>query len=75
MNLAFFLHVHLMFEARILTMFSSLSITDKSEMSRFLMTGETSLMNKSSSLLFFTIKNLDILMFSSAMEIEIVRGA
>ena len=64
-----------MFEARILTMFSSLSITDKSEMSRFLMTGETSLMNKSSSLLFFTIKNLDILMFSSAMEIEIVRGA
>ena len=64
-----------MFEARVLTIFSSLSMTDKSEMSRFLMMDEIFLMNESSSLLFFTIENLDILMFSSTMKIKIVRVA
>ena len=64
-----------MFEARVLTIFSSLSMTDKSEMSRFLMMDEIFLMNESSSLLFFTIENLDVLMFSSTMKIKIVRVA
>ena len=63
-----------MFEVRVLKLFSSLSMTDKLEMSRFLIIDETSLMNKSSSSLFFTIENLNILIFSSAMGIEIVRG-
>jgi len=60
---------------RVLTTFSSLSMTDKSEILRFLITDETSLMNESSSSLFFTIENLDVLMFSSTMGIEIMRRA
>jgi len=36
---------------------------------------ETSLMNDASSLLFFTIENLDKLIFSSAIGMETVRGA
>jgi len=64
-----------MFEARVLTIFSSLSMTDKLEMSRFLMMDEIFLMNESSSLLFFTIENLDVLMFSSTMKIKIVKVA
>jgi len=63
-----------MFEVRVLTTFSSLSMTDKSEMSRFLMTDEMSLMNESSFSLFFMIENLDVLMFSFTMGMEIVRG-
>jgi len=39
------------------------------------MMDETSLMNVASSSLFFEIENLDELMFSSAMEMETVRGA
>jgi len=58
--LEFFLHVLLVFEASVLTMFSSLSMLDRSEMSRFLMMDETSLMNIASSLLFFAIENLDV---------------
>ena len=50
-------------------------MSDKSEMSRFLIIDETSLMNDASSLLFFTIENLDKLMFSSAIGMETVRGA
>jgi len=64
-----------MFEVRVLTTFSSLSMTDKSEMLRFLMTDEMSLMNESSFSLFFMIENLDVLMFSFTMGMEIVRGA
>jgi len=63
-----------MFEVRVLTTFSSLSMTDKSEMLRFLMTDEMSLMNESSFSLFFMIENLDVLMFSFTMGMEIVRG-
>ena len=74
-SLEFFLHICSVFEASILTMFSSLSILDMSEMSRFLMMDETSLMNEASSSLFFMIDNLDELMFASAMGIEIVKGA
>jgi len=62
-----------MFEMRVLTTFSSLSMTDKLEMSRFLMTDEMSLMNKSSSSLFFIIENLDVLMFSSTIGMKIMR--
>jgi len=64
-----------MFEVRVLTTFSSLSMTDKSEMLRFLMMDEMSLMNESSFSLFFMIENLDVLMFSFTMGMEIVRGA
>ena len=73
MSLALFLHACSMFEMRVLTTFSSLSMTDKLEMSRFLMTDEMSLMNKSSSSLFFIIENLDVLMFSSTIGMKIMR--
>jgi len=39
------------------------------------MIDEMSLMNKASSSLFFSIDNLDKLMFASTMGIETVRGA
>jgi len=75
MSLALFLQVYSMFEARVLATFSSLSMTDKSEMSRFLITDKTLLINKSSSSLFFVRENLDVLIFSSTMGMEIVKGA
>jgi len=61
--------------ARVLTIFPSLSLSDKSEISRFLRADATSLMNDSSSSLFFAIENLDVMMFSSVMGIVIVREA
>ena len=72
--LEFFLHALLVFEASVLTMFSSLLMLDKSDMLRFLMMDETSLINIASSSLFFGIENLDKLMFSLAIEMETVRG-
>ena len=59
---------------RVLTTFSSLSLSDKLEMLRFLRADATSLINNFSSLLFFAIENLDVIMFSSIMGIVIVRG-
>ena len=61
--------------ARELIMFSGLSLLDTSEMLRFLKTDMTSLMNKSSSSLFFVIENLDVLMFSPIIEMVTVRRA
>lgn len=73
-SLEFFLHAHSVFEASVLTTFSSLLMLDRSEMLRFLMMDEMSLMNEAFSLLFFMIDNLDELMFASMMGIETVRG-
>jgi len=73
--LEFFLHALLVFEASVLTTFSGLSMSDRSETLRFLMMDETSLINITSSSLFFMIENLDELMFSFVMGIETVRGA
>jgi len=61
--------------AWVLTTFSSLSLSDRSEVSRFLRENATSLMNDSSSSLFFAIENLDVIMFSSVMGMVIVKGA
>ena len=63
------------FEASMLITSSSLSISDKLEMFRFLIMDETSLMNNAFSSLFFVIENLDELMFSSMIGMETVRGA
>ena len=71
----FFLYACLINVVSILTTFSSLSLFVKSEMSRFLRAAATSLMNNSSSLLFFAIENLDVMMFSSIIGMVIVRGA
>ena len=71
-HLAFFLHVCLIDTARVLTTFSSLSLSVKLEVLRFLRAAASSLMNDSSSLLFFTIENLDVMMFSSVIEMVIV---
>ena len=71
--LAFFLYVCLMDVARVLTIFSSLSLSDKLEMLRFLRADVTFLMNDSSSLLFFAIENLDVMIFSSVIGMVIVR--
>jgi len=61
--------------ARVLTIFSSLSLSVKLEVLRFLRAAATSLMNDSSSLLFFTIENLDVIIISSVMGIVIVSRA
>ena len=41
----------------------------------FLIAYKTSLIKLTSFLLFFAMENIDEMMFSSAMEIDIVRGA
>ena len=74
MSLEFFPYMYSVFEANVLITFLSLLISDKLEMLRFLIMDETSLMNDASSLLFFAIKNLDKLIFSSTMGMETVRG-
>ena len=74
-HLVFFLHVCLIDTARVLTTFSSLSLSVKLEVLRFLRAAVTSLMNNSSSSLFFTIENLDVIMFSSVIGMVIVSGA
>ena len=73
-HLAFFLHACLIDAARVLTIFSSLLLSDKLEVLRFLRAAVTFLMNNSSLLLFFAIKNLDMMMFSPVMGMVIVRG-
>jgi len=60
---------------RVLTIFSSLSLSVKLEVLRFLRAAATSLMNDSSSLLFFTIENLDVIIISSVMGLVIVSRA
>ena len=72
--LVFFLHACSIDIARVLTTFPSLSLSDKSEMSRFLRADTTFLMNNSFSLLFFAIENLDMMIFFSVIGIVIVRG-
>jgi len=62
------------FEVSELTMFSSLLMSDRLDMSRFLIREEISLMNEVSSLLFFTIENLVELIFSSIMGIATMSG-
>jgi len=52
---------------RVLTTFPSLSLSDKSEMSRFLRADAIFLMNDSFSLLFFAIENLDMMIFFSVI--------
>lgn len=73
-HLAFFLHACLIDVVRVLTTFSSLLLSDKLEVLRFLRAAVTFLMNNSSLLLFFAIKNLDMMMFSPIMGMVIVRG-
>jgi len=75
MSLEFFPHAHSVYEANVLTTFSSLLMSDKLETSRFLIMDKTSLMNDTSFSLFFTIEDLYELIFSSAMGMETVRGA
>jgi len=75
MSLEFFPHAHSVYEANVLTMSSSFLMLDKLETSRFLIMDKTSLMNNASSSLFFTIENLNELIFSSAMGIETIRRA
>ena len=72
--LAFFLHTCSIDIVRVLTTFSSLSLSDKSEVLRFLRAVVIFLMNNSSLLLFFAIENLDVIMFSFVMGMVIVRG-
>ena len=72
--LAFLPHTHLMFDARRLTISSSLLQSVKLEVLRFLMIVVTSLTNVISSLLFFDMESLDELTFSLAMGIDTVRG-
>ena len=75
MHLEFLLHTHSVFEVRVLTISSSLLMSDKLEISRFLIAYKTSLTNAVSSSLFFAIENLDEVMFSSVIGMETVRGA
>ena len=65
--LVFFLHACSMDVVRVLTTFSSLSLSDKSEMSRFLRVDAIFLMNDFFSLLFFAIENLDMMIFFSVI--------
>ena len=72
--LAFFAHACLIFNSRRLTRSSSLSWSIKLEMSRFLMITVASLTKAAFSSLFFGIKILDKMTFSSTIGIDIVRG-
>ena len=67
-------HACSVFEGSVLTISSNLLMLNKSEMSRFLIINEIFLMNDASSSLFFTIENLNELMFFSAIGMETVRG-
>jgi len=71
----FVLYALSIFNARELTISSSLLISDKSETPRFLIAYETSLIKAVSSSLFFAIENLDETMFSSVIGMKTVRGA
>ena len=71
----FILYVFSRLDARELVVSSSLLLSDRSETLMFLITYETSLIKFSSSLLFFTIENFDVIMFSSAIGMDTVIGA
>ena len=71
----FVLHALSIFNMRELITSSSLLISDKSEILRFLTAYETSLIKAVFSSLFFAIENLDETMFSSVIGMETVRGA
>ena len=73
--LVFLAHACSIFNLRRLTMSSSLSWSIKLEVFRFLMITVASLTKTASSSLFFGIKSLDEMTFSSAIGIEIVKGA
>jgi len=73
--LEFFSYACSIFKASELTTFSSLLMSDRLDMSRFLIIEEMSLMNEVSSLLFFAIENLVKLIFSSTMGMVTVSGA
>ena len=60
---------------RELVISSSLLLFDRLEMLMFLIIYETSLIKFSSSLLFFAIENFDVMMFSSTIGIDTMRGA
>ena len=72
--LVFLVHACLIFDSKMLTMSSSLSQYVKLEMFRLLMIIVASLTKAAFSLLFFGIKSLNKMMFSSVIGIEIVRG-
>ena len=59
---------------RELVISSSLLLFDRLEMLMFLIIYETSLIKFSSSLLFFAIENFDVMMFSSIIGIDTMRG-
>ena len=71
----FILHAFSILDVRKLVASSSLLLSDRSEMSMFLIMYETSLIKFSSSLLFFAIENFDVMMFSPAIGINTVIGA
>ena len=71
----FVLYTFSMFDAKELTISSSLLIFDKLEITRFLIVYEMSLMKAISSSLFFVIENLNKMMFSFIIGMKIVRRA
>ena len=74
-HFTFLFYAFLILEVRELVAFSSLLLFDRSEISMFLITYETSLIKFSFSLLFFTMKNFDVIMFSSIIRINTMIGA
>ena len=70
----FDLHVFSISDARELVASLSLSMSDRSETLILLIMDDTSLMKFSSSLLFSTMENLDVAMFTSAIEMDTVIG-
>ena len=71
----FILHVFSRLDAKELVVSSSLLLSDRLETLMFLIIYETSLIKFSSSLLFFTMENFDVMMFSSAIGMDTVIGA
>ena len=61
-------------DMRELVVSSSLLLFDRSEMLMFLIMYETSLIKFSFSLLFFTMENFDVIMFSSIIRMDTVIG-
>ena len=74
-HLAFFSHVQSILDLNKLTRFSSLTLSVRFEVLRFLIITEASLTKATSSLLPFGIESLNKVMNSSVIGIVIVRGA
>ena len=70
----FILHAFSRLNTRELVVSLSLLLSDRSEMLMFLITYEISLIKFSSSLLFFTMENFDVTIFSSAIGMDTVIG-